>query len=402
MAENDNAGLLEGISFGKPKDDLGTPPPAPAAGTPPPPPAEPAKIELIPNGTPPPVPTGDNPPPPLPGELKYSLKDFFGENSTYKTIDEVKALRLGELPAEHAKLKNQFTELDKAHRTLQDKYAVTSSPKYQSALKFAHFAEETKIDDPVIFRKIETLDPEKLDPISALVLRDVCNNPTDIENMANLKELYMRQYHLGDYAEEVEKEDGTKVKVENELDKVALRRDAVSATKYLSELKGKINSFKPEVVEDLSVKREANSKEWEPFVNTQTDPYLKQIDIPIKEVKGVKVDAAYQLTPEDMAFVKQRMLQVAKDLNLPLTKESAAQVYGIAMSDFIVSNMDKMFKVFGEKMYSNIEMVLQSRYKNFSFATEITPKKPVEESVETGPAGSVQLEDIRKRARATY
>ncbi len=398
--ENDNKGLLEGLSFGKPAETTETTTTAIKTETTQQQ-SEEGKIDLIPITET----TQQTQETKQQEEVKFSesevIKKLFGENSQYKTIEDIAKLRVGELLPEHAKLKGQYSELDKANRTLQDRLAVTSSPQYQNALKYAHFAKETQIDDPVIFRKIETLDPGKLDPISALVLRDVCETPSEIENMAQLKEYYMRKYHLGDYATETEKEDGTKVKVEDELDKVALRRDAVSATKFLTGLKDKINAFKPEV-EDVAAKREENLKAWEPFVNTQTDPYLKQIDLPVKEIKGVKVDVAYQLTPEDITFVKQDMLSIAKEMNVELNKENLTAIYGVAMKDLREKNFDKILTVFGEKMFSNIEMVLQSKYKNFSFATELTPRKSPEELKEVGPSGSVQLSDVQKRSVQQY
>lgn len=338
-------------------------------------------------------------------EPKFSQSEFikqvFGETAPYKSIDEIKALRFGELPTEHAKIKAQYSELEKDLRALQDRLAVTNSPQYQSALKQAHFAEKTKIDDPVIFRKIERLDPEKIkaDPIGALVLKDVCDSPEEIENMAQLKEYYMQKFHLGDYAEEVEDPTtGEMKRVEKEIDKIALRREASQAVKYLTGLKEEINSFKPEV-DTTSQKREENLKAWEPFVTTQTDPYLKQIPIPVKEINGIKVEGlAYQLTPEDQTFVKQEMLGLAKQMNAELNKENATAIYGAAMAKLSAIKLDSILSVFGEKMYSNIVMLLKSTYNNFSFPTKGMPRKNPEEVKEKGPEGSVQLDDIQRQA----
>lgn len=339
------------------------PTPAPASAptpTPTPTPATPGSVE--PKPADPAKPTE---------ELKYTASEFgahiFGEGSQYKSLDELKALKVSERLTELQKISQEHTQLKSEYQKAQDRIKLLDSPKYLAAAKFAAFSEETGIEDFNMFRQLESLDPTKLNEVQTLVLLDRLKYG---ENGRSQEE-FMKQFNLGDYATD----DGEGNKIEDESDKKALKREALAAMKELSTYKEKIAKYQPEAAKDTSAEKAAHVQAWKSALPNLV-ANVKQINFPVKSIKDIPIEDALQLTVIDQQNISDRMLGIATERGLPLNNETANEIYQEAMKDVVLDKLVPMFTLFGEKLYAKAEMALKLKYTNSSVDTNNPDRKP--------------------------
>lgn len=393
----DITGLADGFKVVDPANPNPAPAPAdpanPLAGNPPPV----DKETLIEN--PPPVPTDPNEsaetPKPVIDESEF-LKNIFGDGHPYKSIEEVKAIGIGERLRELQGLKEEHVRAKSEVEKFRGKVSLMESPQFLNATKYAHFANELKADgvevDYHTFQKLTNFDAEKLTDLDKLVLLDYVKYGA----AGRSRDEIMQAYRLGDFAEIPE---GKEEKVESEVDKKAMRREALAAGKELSTYKQKIDAYKPEF-QDATIDREANLKKWEGSAE-KIVPYFKTaFTIPTYEKKeyGIKVDSVYDYTED----VKEEWQSEVAARNLPLTQESAQVIYE-SVRNKVQKRIDRIsasFAIQGDKMVASIDMALKAKYSNFK-GLDVTPerKAPPEKKLPEGvkTADEVFAEQAKSR-----
>jgi hypothetical protein len=369
---NSNAGLKEGFSFEGITPPATTPaaPIPPVENVPPTTPTEP--IELIPK-IPDPIKLTEPPPvipmvPPVINEEQI-LKDIFGEGHP-KSFEEAKAIKVSERLTELRKLNEEHVRSKSEIDHYKGRVSLMESPQFLTATKFSNFAKETGIDDYGVFRKLETFDPVKLDDLQKVILLEYVK----YGEAGRSREEIMQQFKLGDYAESLEED---AAKVEKESDKKALKREALLAEKELSGYKEKITNFKPEF-QDNSAEKKARQEAWKEAPEKML-PFFTKIDLPITEVKGIKIDASYQITPEDQSEIKQEIKRIVESNDMELTQENANLVYLTALSKVKERREAERFTIFGEKLWSAIDMSLKARYSNYQGLDNSPERKAPEE-----------------------
>lgn len=305
--------------------------------------------------------------PPLVNEEQF-LKDIFGEGHP-KSFVEAKAIREREA-AELRKLNEDHVRAKSEIDHFKSRVSLMESPQFMTATKFSNFTKETGIDDFGVFRKLETFDPVKLDDLQKVILLEYVK----YGEAGRSREEIMQQFKLGDYAEAPE--EGAD-KVEKESDKKALKREALLAEKELSGYKEKISNFKPEF-QDNSAEKTARQEAWKEAPEKML-PFFTKIDLPITEIKGIKIDASYQITPEDQTEIKQEIKRIVESNDMDLTQENANLVYLGALSKVKDRRETERFKIFGEKLWSAIDMSLKAKYSNFQGLDNAPERKPPEE-----------------------
>jgi hypothetical protein len=317
--------------------------------------------------------------PPVVNEEQF-LKDIFGEGHPKslveaKTIRERDAAELRKLNEDHVRAKS---EIDR----FKSRVSLMESPQFLSATKFSHFAKEAGIEvDYGTFQKLEKFDPTAMSDIDAIVMLDYLK----FQDKGRNHDLVNQGYKLGDYADEVEDAEGNKVRKEREIDKNALGREAVSAKKELSQYKEKIASFKPEF-QDNSAEKAARQESWKKAPERLL-PFFTKIDPPITEIKGIKIEASYQITPEDQVEIKQEIKRIVESNDMELTQENANLVYLGALSKVKERREAERFKIFGEKLIAGHDMLMKQRYSNYQ-GLDVSPerKAPEEKKVRTDGA----------------
>jgi hypothetical protein len=313
--------------------------------------------------------------PPVVNEEQF-LKDIFGEGHPKslveaKTIRERDAAELRKLNEDHVRAKAEIDHF-------KSRVSLMESPQFMTATKFSNFTKETGIDDYGVFRKLETFDPVKLDDLQKVILLEYVK----YGEAGRSREEIMQQFKLGDYAETPE--EGAE-KVEKESDKKALKREALLAEKELSGYKEKISNFKPEF-QDNSAEKAARQESWKEAPERLL-PFFTKIDPPITEIKGIKIEASYQITPEDQVEIKQEIKRIVESNDMELTQENANLVYLGALSKVKERREAERFKIFGEKLIAGHDMLMKQRYSNYQ-GLDVSPerKAPEEKKVRTDGA----------------
>lgn len=306
------------------------------------------------------------------------ISKILGTGHSYKSIAELEQLRIGERLSELDKLKNEHVSAKKELEKYKGRAALTETPQFLSATKYSNFAKEAGVEvDYGTFCKLEKFDPKEMSDEDALVLLDYIK----FGENGRTKDRINYQFKLGDYAPEVEDDDGNKSRKENAFDRQDMKREAAIAKKELSQYRDKIAAFKPEFNDNAAGEKESNLQAWrENGAVEKMVPFFKELDIPVKEIKGIKIDAAYQFTPEDHEMIKTLLTQEVEASGLPLTKENVEAVYGSVMQKMLLHTEQKRFEIFADKIYSNIDMALKARFSNYKGLDFVPERRAPQES----------------------
>lgn len=395
----DITGLAEGFKVVDPVNSNPEPAPADPANPPAGDPPTPVLETLIENH--PPASADPNKPAEAPKPVideSEFLKNIFGDGHPYKSIEEVKAIGIGERLRELQGLKEEHVRAKSEVEKFRGKVSLMESPQFLNATKYAHFANELKADGVEIdyhtFQKLSSFDAEKLTDLDKLVLLDYVKYGA----AGRSRDEIMQSYRLGDFAEIPE---GKDEKVESEVDKKAMRREALAAGKELSTYRQKIDAYKPEF-QDATIDREANLKKWEGSADKITQ-FFTSLAFPSYEKKdyGIKVDSVYTFTAEDHAEIKKEWQKEVEARNLPLTQESAEVIYESVLNTMRTRKMNTAFAIQGDKIVAAIDMALKAKYSNFK-GLDVTPerKAPPEKKLPEGVKSADQLlDEMLKRGR---
>ena len=380
-----NTGLLPGFKFESPDNTPApaqTPAPAvdqPSSNTP----AE--KIELKPIEATAQTPIIENATAPAVSPVineEEIITKILGTGHSYKSFSELEALKIGERLSELQRVTEEHVKVKADIEKYKGKASLMETPQFLSATKYSHFVKEAGMDvDYGTFKKLESGNVKDMNSMDAVILLDYIKNG----ETGRTREEILNQYHLGDYAPEVEDtETGTKVKKENEFDKRNLEREALGAKKELSQLQEKITGYKPEF-QDTTAERETRQAEWKTAnAPKKMAEFFKAINPPISEIKGIKVEAAYQFTPQDQQDIEKEIQREIEARDLPLTQESVNTVYGSVMATMLVRKDKERFEVFADKLWSAIDMSLKARYSNYQgLDAPPTRMAPVEKQART-------------------
>lgn len=347
----DSAKIVEQV-MGKKPEGTDTSPATPPPVTPP-------------AGTPP-VTTPQNKDVPNPETIRTAmLNEMFGEQ--FKTVEDVKKANIPAALQELATLRQKNQELDTQLKV---------KPKHHYAnddiAKMDEFVRATGIKDAGIFNKINAADVANMEPMDALVLQHIIDNPS----LAG-KEPQVRRYFEMKYGVDSSKIDPKKVEsgdlTQEELDQNKLQYDTniigviSDAAKVKASLQGLKDKIK--VPESLGEIPDGKAK-WTPEVETKqktawttvSNSMLEQfakIPLSIKNKDGAPVPVANFALPEKaktellsnaLAYVVGNQMEV-NEKNVKAVAESMYSDIWLTYKDDILHTLFERARTMTEKEY---------------------------------------------------
>jgi hypothetical protein len=282
------------------------------------------------------------------------LSETFG--GKYKTVDELKA----------ANIPGQLEELGKlrdANKTLQEQIDKPALGFANEGIgKFNQFVKDTGINDYGAFNKLDKSDLENMDPMDALVLKQIIDNPSFAGQEVKIKKMLVKKYNVN--PKDVEDEKLTEEDME--LNKLSLNADAAKAQKELSELKGKIKM--PEKIEIPAT------------TNKPTDEELKQSRTAWDTVVGNMLGAftefslnpngteeplmKFSVTPESKQELTEFVVNYCVRNQLEPKKENIPEISDVIIGKYLRGNFNSILKVYGEKIEGDIKKKVEEEYEN--------------------------------------
>jgi hypothetical protein len=293
------------------------------------------------------------------------LNEMFGES--YKTVEEVKKANIPASLQELATLRQKNQELE-AQVKARPKHAFAND----DIAKMNEFVRETGIKDVGIFNRLSVADIANMEPMDALVLQHIIDNPS----LAG-KEPQVRKYFETKYNVDPKKvEAGDLTQEELEVNQIGIHSDGSKAKDKLSTLKGKIKM--PEVPADEPGKK----VKWTPEVeatqkagwNTVNERMMAEFStIPIT-LKGSKEPIVNFVLPEE---AKKVLLSNALDYvvsnQLEVNEANVKSVAQSMYSDLRLSMQDDIVHAVFERARSLTEKEYLEKYHNPSKKNTDTP-----------------------------
>lgn len=130
-------------------------------------------------------------------------------------------------------------------------------------------------------------------------------------------------------------------------------------------------------------------------------PFFKAINTPIQEVKGIKIDAQYQFTPQDQIEIEKEIQREIEARDLPLTQESVDTVYGSVMATMAIRKDKERFEVFADKLWSAIDMSLKARYSNYQ-GLDVLPERKAPTERQARSDGAMTPSQLAEKQLSTF
>lgn len=221
------------------------------------------------------------------------LNEMFGDQ--YKTVEDVKKANIPAALQEVVNLRQKNQELETQ---------LKAKPKTQfvneTIAKMNEFIRATGIEDVGIYHKISAADVANMQPLDALVLQHIIENPTLAGKEPQVRSYFERKYNVD--PKKIETGDLTQEELDANL--IGVMSDAAKAKKQLLDLKSKIKM--PETPADDSVEGkpkwtpEIETKQktaWTSVSNKMIEQFAK-IPLTMKNKDGVKAKIADFALPE--------------------------------------------------------------------------------------------------------
>jgi hypothetical protein len=236
--------------------------------------------------------------------------NVFGENSPFKTIDELKKFpdTLKEFETTKSKIKDYEAKLsEKRNPFVNDTVA-----------KINLLSKETKIEDINLLSKLVSLDITKADAKTLLKLQKIMDNP-EFSSKENLVEKMIdKQYNFASIDADENLDDDGKA-TEKELLQATMDIEANKIRKSLSEILGKAVVPKAEELEALELAEMGKAREgWSPIVS-EIQKSLTKIQIP-----AGKFTVDFEVPAKSLEIIAKNALDFAsKSFKGAVTQENA-------------------------------------------------------------------------------
>lgn len=311
------------------------------------------------------------------------LNEMFGEQ--YKTVEEVKKANIPASLQELATLRQRTKELETQ---------LQAKPKTQfvneDIAKMNEFIRETGIKDVGIFYKLNATDVANMDPIDALVLQHIVDNPS----LAN-KEPQVRRYIETRYNVDPKKVDaGDLTQDELEINLIGVASEGAKAKNKLADLKTKIKMPEPPKEDSLEQKK----TKWTPEIETEQKAVWSKVsekmvetyaNLPI-HVKGFEKPIANFAIPEE---AKKELAKATVDyITSNQLEANEANIKAVATS---------MFRKIRDDYFEDIMHTVFERAHTMSEKEYLeTYHNPSKKKNDDTPPGSEEMTDEAKKKRA--
>jgi hypothetical protein len=328
----------------------GTPPaggetPPAGAGTPPVgSETPPAGGETPPAGTPPATPAPDQ------GELL--LKEIFGD--AFTTVDEAKGANIPGLLEEVKNLRQEKTDLT----TKLESKPKTDFADDEVAL-YNVFVKETGIKDFGSFKKIHQSDVANMNPVDALIVRHVLENPGVDYDEGKLRRFFERKYSYDPELKGQGDED-------NDHAEMLLAEDAQKAKRALKEVKDKLIVPEPEFeappVKELTEEEKSALTQGWTGVGAKVSEALAKLKVPIKNRKEALLD--YEITEQEQKEVNNFVTQYAVENQMELNEQNVKVVSTMVYNQLMINKLPEIVHSVFEKARSMTEADIHALYEN--------------------------------------
>lgn len=385
---------IEGVDTAKIAEQIGmkTTPPAPL------PPAA-----TIPPATPPTTPPATPPAEPIKNVPDTEairttmLNEMFGES--FKTVDDVKKANIPASLQELANLRQKTQDLE-AQLKVKPKHAFASD----DIAMFNEFARETGIKDAAVFNKLHTTDVANMNPLDALVMQHILENPESANKEPQVRRYLERRYNVdsskidhklvddGDLTED----EYQQAKLDYETNMVGIASDGNKAKAKLTELKGKIKmpetpAEEPSKASKWTPEVEASKKAVWQKVNERMGEEFKTIAITLKGGKEPIVN--FTVPEETRKAVLQNAIDYAVSNQMEANEANITSVANAMYSEIIMSNQQDIYHAIFERARSMTEQDILKVYHNPSPKNTDTPPSQGElTDEETQRQKALQLE----------
>ena len=235
-------------------------------------------------------PTSNEPANPQPTGLTAELK--------LQAINEVLGTNYANLE-DAVEAKNRMMGYDEL-KEYKEKYDELSSKPLASfhsktIEELNNFAKVTGIDDPTIIRSVKAFsEKQEKDPIEALVLAEILNDPSLAEKRDLLKKQISRKYKT-EVDEDLYGEELEKAREEADLSKFQLERDASKAIKSISETLEKVNTeSKDNPYSKTQEQKQTLKAQWDDVIVSNYDKIFGKVPIQVPKGKDEKGNTIYE------------------------------------------------------------------------------------------------------------
>jgi hypothetical protein len=297
------------------------------------------------------------------------LHEMWGDQ--FKTVEDFKKANIPEALKELPTLRQKVQELTDS---------LAKKPKHAFAsddiAKFNEFARETGIKDAGVFNKLNATDVANMDPMDALILQRIIDDPTLAGKEPQVRRSLERRYNVD--SKKVTAGDLTQEELDDNL--LEVNSDGNKTKTKLQELKGKIKM--PDIPAELPP---AGKAKWTPEIEkVQKEGWTKTNEAMVKEfekipipIKGGKEPIVNFVLPEEARkslaekysnFAVNNQMEVNDPANV---KNTAIQMY----SEAIVSNLDEIIYTVSERIRSMSAEEYLKAYSNPSSKNTDQPDK---------------------------
>ncbi len=310
------------------------------------------------------------------------LNEMFGDQ--FKTVEDVKKANIPGALQEMETLRRRNQELETQ---------VKARPKHHFAnddiAKMNEFVRETGIKDVGVFNRINAVDVANIDPMDALVLQHIIDNPA----LAG-KEPQVRRYFETKYGVEPSKIDPKLVeagtltqdeleanKAQHEVNLIGVTTDGAKAKSKLAELKAKIKMPEETPADEGQQKKwtpEVETKQktaWTAVSNKMLETFAK-IPLSIKNKDGAKVPIADFALPEKAKTeLLNNALAYVVSNQMEVNEKNVTAIANAMFSDIRDAYFDDMLHTVFERARTMTEKEYLETYHNPSRKNTDQPER---------------------------
>lgn len=314
-------------------------------------------------------------------ELKLkALNETLGTN--YASLSEVADLKLNEALQELNDLRRVKGDYEKV-KDLKPVQFHSDKIKDLNA-----FASATGIDEPVVLKMFKNFQNTATpDPIDAMVLAQVAENPELAEDMVHLRRRLEKKYRIP--AEDDENYDADAA----EDIKFDLKREGISAIKKINEIIDKVKNASPEVQNEAAKqKQEQERSTWKSTFDNASKDLFAKVPIYIQNGTDSELAAELELAPADVAKYTNNALQYVIDNGLEPNQQNFKDAVINEVRNIYADNLATIVKSAREKAVSEARLEWEKQAHNPSGAPKIetptetnvvkTPQQQAEEAAE--------------------
>jgi hypothetical protein len=326
------------------------------------------------------TPAEPTPPPSITDEIRLqAINETFGTDFKTKEDAEVFKASLSEVPTLR-EIKTKYEELSKKP------IIEFASPEIEALNKFT---KATGIADATIAKELKRFEATaEKNPIDALLLSEILENPAKIEDKAMLRRMLQSKYdttlRTDEHGDPLEGDELQREQQRVEEAKYRLKYDAQSATDKINAVSEKVNNAEAgtQTISDQATKQETLKAQWSNILVDKADQLFTKIPVVVPMGKDEQGNVKYEtidnieITPKDAKMYAEEAVAEIVRSGLELNEANLRK----AVSDKYDSIKARNLSTITEKIHAHAE-------SNAKLAAEKATTNPSQIKIET-PASS--------------